>query len=306
MIDFGVGGTSRRFAIRTLASAALLLGLAARPAAAIVFQSVPAENAGLGAGQSFLDAEAKLVVTYGNSTQSGCSGSLLSGGAYILTAAHCVTGDNDTLAATTISIAFANTGLTLTSASYVVDPVWNGNLQNGGDLALISLAAPVTSITGYLLDAASSAIGATVTLAGYGLTGTGSTGATAGTFGTLYEGTNVYLGMYATTPSVYAYAFNQTGPDAVMIAPGDSGGGSLLNVNGTWEIVGVHDFTSCSTPGCTASSTFGNYGGDTSVYADAAFLNAVLVPEPATAALLVAGIAAALVRRRPASKPDRA
>jgi hypothetical protein len=280
-----------------LAAAAILVLLAARPARAIVYQNASEETAG--AGQSFLNGEAKLTISLSDGTTDGCTGSLLAGGGYILTAAHCVTGSTDTAAATNISIDFANVGLNLTATSYIVDPVWNGSVDNGGDLALVKLSTPVTTISGYALDTASSAVGDTVTLAGYGDTGVGSTGYTAGTFGTLYYGTNRFIGTYSTVPSVYDYTFSQYGPAEAMIAPGDSGGAALIDLGGTWEIVGVNDFDACNTNGCTPDSTFGQTGGDTSVYADTAFLESVLAPEPASAAVFGIGMSfLAAVRRR--------
>jgi hypothetical protein len=291
---------------RVLPAFALLPLFAAKPASAIVFQNTTAQSAGLGAGQSFLDAEAELIVTLSDGSLAGCSGSLLSGGYALLTAAHCVTGDNDTLSATDISVNFANVNLSLTSQSYVVDPLWNGSLANGGDLAVIQFSTPITSISGYQLDTTSSAVGDKVTLAGYGLTGVGSTGYTANTFGTLYEGTNQYLGVYSNAQSVYAYGFT-SGTSEVMIAPGDSGGASLVNVGGVWEIVGVHDFVTCFAQGCTPNSSFGQFGGDTSVYADAAFLDTFVVPEPRSAALMGVSVFGLIIasRLRPGMRSRR-
>ena len=292
----------------------VLAGLltAVRPAAAIVFQSTTAQSAGLGAGQSFLNAEAKLVVTHSGGSHGGCSASLVTGGAYLITAAHCLTNGSGTPDATGISIGFDNAGLSMTATQYVVDPVWNGDVLNGGDLALIHLATPVSSITGYQLATGLDATGAVVTLVGYGNTGVGATGYQSGTFGTLYYGQNQYDGVYSDVPTAYALDFDKFGTSAfnvfgggavgsneVMIAPGDSGGASLLFTGGAWQIVGVHDFIGCITVGCTPNSSFGQIGGDTSVYADAAWIESVLAPEPASVAVLVAGLAAlGAIRRR--------
>lgn len=288
---------------RLCAFLAAALLLAARPATALVYQSTTALNASLGAGIAALNAEAKLNITYNNGSSAGCSASLLSGGLYLLTAAHSATGDADNLTASSISITFANTGLTTTAASYVVDPVWNGSLTNGGDLAILSLASAITSITGYGLATAFSAVGDTVTLAGYGDTGVGSTGYVNNTFGTLHYGNNVYLGTYSNAPTVYILSFAATGPYATMLGPGDSGGASLVNIGGSYEIVGVHDFIACLTNGCTANSSFGQYGGDTSVYANATWIDSVIgVPEPASATLLGLALLALRARRRPSAR----
>jgi len=299
--------------VRSIAATFLLLAVSAiQPAFAIVFQTAADQTAGLGAGQAFLNPEAKLVIGLSNGSQAGCSGSLLAGGQYVLTAAHCVTGDSGTLSATSINVDFTNVGLDVVTTSYFVDPTWNGSLTNGGDLALIKLAAPVTTISGYTLDTASSAVGQLVTLTGYGNTGVGGGGYTAGTFGTLYYGTNTYIGVYSNLPSAYAYQYTQTfgtgvAPD-VMVAPGDSGGASLLDINGTWEIVGVHDFIACQTNGCTPNSSYGQLGGDTSVYADQSWIGSV-VPEPAPTPVLLISIGllglTRLRRRLPPQHRDR-
>jgi hypothetical protein len=301
---------------RSIALLITLVGLVcSHPARAIVFQDTTAQNTGLGSSQGLLDGEARLIIGLSDGSTVGCSGSLLAGGQYVLTAAHCVTGDSGALSASNVSLDFANVGLTLTATRYLVDPVWNGSLTNGGDLALISLGAPVTSIAGYQLDTSSSAMGQVVALAGYGDTGVGSTGYQGSTFGTLYYGQNTYDGLYGIAPTVYGYDFDQygtttynvygggaVGSNEVMIAPGDSGGGSFINVGGTLELVAVHDFISCVQQGCTPTSSFGQIGGDTSLYADASFVNSILVPEPASLWMIATGMAglAGLHRQRPA------
>ncbi len=105
-----------------VAAFALFAAYGIDPAYAIVFQTVADQTAGLGAGQAFLDAEAKLTIGLSDGSQAGCSGSLLAGGQYVLTAAHCVTGGTNTLSARSISVNFANTGLTVTTSNYVVIP----------------------------------------------------------------------------------------------------------------------------------------------------------------------------------------
>ena len=145
-------------------------------AQAIVFQDAAAQSNGLGAGQGFLNGEAALVVSLSNNTTGGCTGSLVAGGLYVLTAAHCLTGSTATLSATSVALNFANVGLNLTATQYFIDPRWSGNIFDGGDLALIKLAAAVTTITGYTLSTSASQVGATVVMAGYGVTGVGATG----------------------------------------------------------------------------------------------------------------------------------
>lgn len=284
-----------------LAFACLLTGLlAARPAGALVFVDSAAQAAGLGAGQSFLNAEAWLTISTRNGGSEGCSGSLLAGGEYVLTAAHCLAGGS----VSAISVNFANAGLTVSASTYIIDPQWTGSVYNGGDLALVALDTALTAIQGYQVDTASSAVGDVVTLVGYGDTGVGSTGYVPYSSGTLYYGQNVYAGIFADVPTAYEIDFaadgGAVGSQEVMIAPGDSGGASLIEVNGNWTIVGVHDFIACDTVNCTPNSSFGQFGGDTSVYANAAWLDQYLAPEPSALSMIGSGVAglAALRRRR--------
>ncbi len=283
---------------------------AARPASAIVFLTSAAQTAGLGAGQSFLNPEAELTVSLSNGSEAGCSGSLLAGGAYVLTAAHCVTGASDNLTATHISLDFANVGLGVSSTQYIVDPAWNGNLLSGGDLALIKLSTPITSIAGYTVDTTSGvAAGTTVTIAGYGDTAYGTAGYSSNNFGTLHDGTTRFMGGWSQVPSVYEYEFVNggywyAGSQEAMIAPGDSGGAALLDVNGTWEIVGVNDFNACTAVGCTPDASLNQYGGDTSVYANAAFLDPYLAPEPGSIIVVATGLFGLAAARRRAAARD--
>src|SRR5208283_6194790 len=84
--------------------------------------------------------------------------------------------------------------------------------------------------------------------------------------------------------------------DEVDIAPGDSGGPTFYD----GEIIGVHDIgicqgtSSCNTPpsvGATLDSFFGEMYGDTSVAANATWIDQQEVPEPVTSGLLGLGLA---------------
>lgn len=177
-----------------MSSLALAAALAAGSAQAIV----ASDGTGnwLGAGLPALDGVGKLtIVNPGGSFL--CSGSLLAGGQYVLTAAHCLTNDTTgALNAAAVTVEFkpgTAAAVTTVGASYSVAPGWAGldSLGNGSDLAIVRLATPVTTIAGYGLSTTND-IGKTFLMAGYGRIGDGTAGATAGTSGTLHYGYNVF------------------------------------------------------------------------------------------------------------------
>ena len=295
----------------------------ATPAQAIVSRTDPGQwTVNSLADPDSLDAEAKLVIN----GSTGCSGSLLAGGAFVLTAAHCVTATSGALTASQISLSFdgGRVSAEVSSASQIsVFGGWSGTAGNSNDLALLRLDRAVTGISGFQLYSGNPA-GQAVLLAGYGYTGVGETGALAGSFGTLHWGQNVYDAVYKSSAGAYLYDFDNgleaqnvlgvtgLGTAEAMIAPGDSGGGSFVVLAGQLYLAGVHSFGASTVADIdrvagnafgTTNSSYGEIGGDSVLYSTATqtWLAAVTsVPEPAAAALWLVGalVVGAGARRR--------
>lgn len=139
-------------------------------------------------GQSFggvagaLDGVARITFnavdpTDGKTYGYVCSGSLLAGGAYVLTAGHC--GD-DFVGTMTVQFGYANgvaaVTRTVVASGVNLHPQWEGfdnSADAGTDLALLKLSAPVTTIKGYTLSSTND-LGKNYLMAGYGTTSVGS------------------------------------------------------------------------------------------------------------------------------------
>lgn len=120
-----------------------------------------------GFGGAF-DGVAKLL--FSNSTGNYvCSGSLLAGGQYVLTAAHCA----DDFTSMTADFKLGSVSANVVSAT--VHSGWDGTLGTGADIAVLRLDRTITGIEGFTLSN-SNDVGKNILLAGYGVVGTGSTG----------------------------------------------------------------------------------------------------------------------------------
>lgn len=120
-----------------------------------------------------LDGVARLTFTTSAGTY-GCSGSLLAGGQYVLTAGHCA----DAFSSMTVEFgAFGGAALqtrSVATSDVILHPLWRGfsnSADAGSDLALLKLSAPVTTIQGYKLSTTND-VGKQFLMAGYGTSGT--------------------------------------------------------------------------------------------------------------------------------------
>ncbi|MDT8999683.1 trypsin-like serine protease [Paucibacter sp. APW11] len=105
-----------------------------------------------------------------------CSGSLLAGGQYVLTAAHCA----DDFTKMTVQFGwYAGTAQVTRNVSvgnaYVYGG-WDGSLDTGADIAILKLDQAVTTINGYKISTTND-VGKQHLIAGYGTTQNGATNA---------------------------------------------------------------------------------------------------------------------------------
>jgi secreted trypsin-like serine protease len=254
------------------------------------------------------------------------SGVLLSNG-YVLTAAHVASGaspDN-------VLVNFNDgSGQSITASSIVVFPGYEGTTPGSDgfwhdDLALIKLstAAPSTA-TAYNLYTGTPTRNTALTMVGYGATGDGINGETAGssttvktvgtnrvdvmvadddTSGPGYTGKNEIMIFDFDNPSNNnKNVFNPpttVASNEAQFGVGDSGSPLFTTVNGQLQLIGIASFNGIvdqtvngvTTPFSTSSTTFGSIGGATSVSAYANWITSVTaVPEPQTYAMLLAGL----------------
>jgi hypothetical protein len=120
-----------------------------------------------------LDGVARLSFTT-SAGSYGCSGSLLAGGQYVLTAGHCA----DDFTSMKVEFgAFGGAALqtrTVAVSDVTLHPLWKGfdaSADAGSDLAIMKLSAPITTIKGYQLSTTND-VGKQFLMAGYGTSGT--------------------------------------------------------------------------------------------------------------------------------------
>ena len=221
-------------------------------------------------------------------------------------------------------------GYTFISAAAFVNPGWTGDVTLGGDLAVLRLSQQAPSYAARYSLYTGMMTTSPIVMVGFGYGGTGLTGADPINYpinGALRAGTNAYvtdgsdpriglssqslIGQFYQAGNDSTNALGVSSPysaaDEVDLSPGDSGGPSFYD----GQIIGVHDFVACfpdpnNSSICavppsittTEGSYFGQLFGDTSVAANADWITAQEdVPEPATAGLVMIGIAAGFAAR---------
>lgn len=209
---------------------------------------------------------------------------------WVLTAAHVVSG------ASSLSFYYGDSGGSwgsfvdgsrdhVDAVSWYSYSKWNGNLNTGYDIGLMQFNVDLTTLCNvYCLSTAqrytgTSEVGKIGTEVGYGMTGTGTTGAT--TFdGQKRAGTNMIDAVALTpggsnrilladfdnpgNPADSSYGASSPLPLEYLIAPGDSGGGLFLNQGGIDYLAGITSFGWGRLDG-DPDSDYGDVGGFTRV-----------------------------------------
>jgi hypothetical protein len=225
----------------------VVLVMALTPAWAGTIRDDRADSAYLALGAGYANV-GRINVSTPSGNYIG-SGTLIASN-WVLTAGHVV----DDVTAATFSIG----GTVYTAESWRAHSKWNGDLLNGNDIALIKLATEIGGITPAERYTGSGEYLAVGTAVGYGMTGTGLTGAV--TFdGQKRAGNNVIDAFYGKnprkTPKIFLSDFDNpadAGDNAYgdatalemeyLIAPGDSGGPVFIDVDGIPHLAGVNSF----------------------------------------------------------------
>lgn len=186
------------------------------------------------------DGVARLLFDSDGDLDNGayvCSGTLLAGGMYVLTAGHCA----DNFNVMQIDFGVNNDVATATrgAAAAYLKPGWNGTLSTGADMAIIKLDQKVEGIQGFNIDT-QSALGKQVLMMGYGTTAVGNStnGPGWGEWGHGHYGYNTF----DVTSKVFGDAWDGSGDNTYgeeYVADYDGGPPSRAHPEGRNNTLGI-------------------------------------------------------------------
>lgn len=256
--------------------------------------------------QSQFASVGSISINFAGGGGTTCSGTLIGNGEWILTAAHCV--DNGPVS----SAIFANESAFGFVNEIIIHPDWSFNdFLGGGDIALLRLSAPITSLQSAEIYAGHDELGEVGTAVGFGRFGTGLTGQQPGTGGIRRAGNNVLdvlgtergwderilLTDFDSPLNVNESLYGDEVPLDLeySVAPGDSGGGMFIETADGWQIAGINSFVN-SLDG-NPDGDYGDSNGFTRVSAYAGWINSI-IPAPSTLPMLVMGMMVGTRRNR--------
>jgi Trypsin/PEP-CTERM motif len=285
-----------RFAIRAAGlSACLMMPLALAQAGLIDDGANDADHIALAAQPQYDAVGFTTRQNALNQTVLDSSGILITPD-WVLTASHTLVagGRPDTT--------FTIGGETRNIAQAIRNPNFTGQIEDGYDVALLKLDAPITNVTPAQLytGTAASLQGQTLTYVGYGRSGTGSTGDTIPA-GTKRAGNNIaeQLGFTLNPGAGQVVYSNQimfadmdkqggiggnplggTNPINLeyLIALGDSGGGLFTEQNGQHFVAGVHSILFDFDP--TGILGYGDVMGSTTIEQSLTWIQDTIAPDP--------------------------
>lgn len=232
----------------------------------------------------------------------GCTGSLLSSGRHILTAAHCLTDGNGQINTNNVTVNFDLPGrriaMNVPRANFNIHTSWRGwNTSWNGDIAVLTLPALApsgprgTGADRYEIHRTFDEVNQLFAVIGYGRTGTGNNGDNVAADGRKRFGQNRFERVEGTrlqsdfdngntNNDIFRvrYSISNTGLGANenMTAPGDSGGPSF--VNGRIAAVTSSRWTcNCATDvRMGLNSSFGDWAESTRVASYAGWIDGIL------------------------------